>query len=73
MLLSVCCGFRNLDRTIIKLSLPMDVRGLMDEPWAVCGDFNIHRFLSEKRDCRSRNSAMRDFSDCIEDMDLIDL
>lgn len=25
-----------------------DVRGLMEGPWAVCGDFNTTRFISEK-------------------------
>lgn len=49
-----------------------DVRGLMDGPWAICGDFNVCKFPSEKRDCSKRNSAMREFSDCIEDMDLVD-
>ncbi|KAG5598653.1 hypothetical protein H5410_030023 [Solanum commersonii] len=49
-----------------------DVRGLMDGPWAICGDFNVCRFPSEKRDCSKRNSAMRELSDCIEDMDLVD-
>lgn len=48
-----------------------DVRGLMDGPWAICGDFNICRFPSEKGDCSKRNSAMREFSDYIEDMDLV--
>jgi len=50
-----------------------DIRGLMDGPWAVCGDFNVCRFPSEKKECNRLNSAMREFSECIEDMDLIDL
>lgn len=50
-----------------------DVRGLMDGTWAVSGDFNICRFPSGKKEGSRRNSAMREFSDRIEDMDLIDL
>ncbi|KAM3252928.1 hypothetical protein P3L10_006998 [Capsicum annuum] len=50
-----------------------DVRGLFDGPWAICGDFNVCRFPSEKRDWNKRNSAMREFTDCIEELDLIDL
>lgn len=39
----------------------------------MCGDFNITIYPSEKRNCRRRTPAMIDFSDFIEDMDLIDL
>jgi len=49
------------------------VRGLMERPWAVCGDFSVCRFPYEKKECNRLNSAMREFSECIEDMDLIDL
>ena len=50
-----------------------DVRGLMDGPWAVCGDFSVGRFPSVKKECYRLNSAMREFSECTEDMDRIDL
>ncbi|XP_070017166.1 uncharacterized protein [Nicotiana sylvestris] len=49
------------------------VRGLMEGPWAVCGDFNVTRYPSEKRECSRRSRAMVEFSDFIEDMELIDL
>nr|XP_016484663.1 PREDICTED: uncharacterized protein LOC107805183 [Nicotiana tabacum] len=49
------------------------VRGLMEGPWAVCGDFNVTRFISEKKNCRRRTRGMVEFSDFIEDMNLIDL
>lgn len=49
------------------------VRGLMEGPWAVCGDFNVTRYASEKRNCNRRTRAMLEFSDFIEDMELIDL
>ncbi|XP_047257605.1 uncharacterized protein LOC124889670 [Capsicum annuum] len=45
----------------------------MDGPWAICGDFYICRFPSEKRDCNRNTLAMKEFSDFIEDMELIDL
>ncbi|XP_070007559.1 uncharacterized protein [Nicotiana sylvestris] len=49
------------------------VRGLMEGPWAVCGDFNVTRYPSEKRECSRRSRAMVEFSDFIEDMEMIDL
>lgn len=45
----------------------------MEGPWAICGDFNIVRFPTEKRNCRRRSTAMVEFSNFIEDMSLIDL
>jgi len=50
-----------------------DVRGLMEGPWAICGDFNTTRYVSEKRNCNRRSRGMIEFSDFIEDMNLIDL
>ncbi|CAN4109981.1 unnamed protein product [Withania somnifera] len=49
------------------------VRGLFEGPWAVCGDFNVTRLPSEKKNCRRRTPAMVDFSYFIEDVDLLDL
>jgi len=50
-----------------------DVRGLFQGPWVVCGDYNVSRFVTEKRSCVRRTIGMREFSDFIEDMGLIDL
>ncbi|WMV55555.1 hypothetical protein MTR67_048940 [Solanum verrucosum] len=49
------------------------VRGLIEGPWALCGDFNVCRYISEKRICTRRTKGMKEFSDFIEDMNLIDL
>ncbi|CAN4119501.1 unnamed protein product [Withania somnifera] len=49
------------------------VKGLIKGPWAVCGDFNVCRFLSEKRNCQRRSNAMVEFSDTLQDLELIDL
>ncbi|XP_075095147.1 uncharacterized protein LOC142173453 [Nicotiana tabacum] len=49
------------------------MRGLVESPWAICGDFNVTRFSSEKRNCLRRSRAMVEFSDFIDDMNLIDL
>ncbi|XP_059284835.1 uncharacterized protein LOC132038130 [Lycium ferocissimum] len=49
------------------------VRGLMEGPWAVCGDFHATRFISEKRNCVRSTRGMREFSDFIEYMNLVDL
>uniref|UniRef100_A0A0V0HCT0 Putative ovule protein n=1 Tax=Solanum chacoense TaxID=4108 RepID=A0A0V0HCT0_SOLCH len=49
------------------------VRGLMEGPWVVCGDFNVCRFPTGKRNYQRRSTAMVEFSDFIEDLELIDL
>lgn len=49
------------------------VRGLMEVPWVVCGDFNVARFISEKRNCLRRSRGMREISDVIEELKLIDI
>ncbi|WMV34480.1 hypothetical protein MTR67_027865 [Solanum verrucosum] len=52
------------------------VRGLFSGPWVVGGgggNFNIVRFPSEKRNCTRFNKAMTDFTDFIEDAELVDI
>ncbi|WMV46346.1 hypothetical protein MTR67_039731 [Solanum verrucosum] len=49
------------------------IRGIIEGPWAVCGDFNVVRFISEKRNCERRTRGMKEFSDVIEDLKLVDL
>ncbi|KAG5628622.1 hypothetical protein H5410_000339 [Solanum commersonii] len=49
------------------------VRGLMEGPWAMCGDLNVSRYISEKKNCNRRTKGMREFSDFIEDMELVDM
>ncbi|CAN4125589.1 unnamed protein product [Withania somnifera] len=49
------------------------VRDLMEGPWAICGDFNIVRFPTKKRNFKRRSIAMVEFYDFIKDMNLIDL
>jgi len=49
------------------------IRGLIEGPWAVCGDFKEARYVSEKRNCIRRTIGMREFSDLIEDLNLVDL
>lgn len=48
------------------------VRGLMEGPWILC-DFNVPIFILEKKNCIRKTKGMREFSDFIEDMNLIDL
>ncbi|WMV55749.1 hypothetical protein MTR67_049134 [Solanum verrucosum] len=48
------------------------VRSLFTGPWVLGGDFNIVRYASEKRNCTRTSVYMNDFSDVIEDMELID-
>ncbi|WMV58070.1 hypothetical protein MTR67_051455 [Solanum verrucosum] len=49
------------------------IRGLIEGPWAVCGDFNEARYVLEKRNCIRRTIGMREFSDLIKDLNLVDL
>ena len=47
------------------------VRSVFEGPWAVCGYFNIIRYPSEKRNCKRRTLDIIEFSDLIEDMDMV--
>lgn len=49
------------------------IRGLIEGGWAVCGHFNVVRFISEKSNCLKRTKGMREFSDFIEYLKLIDI
>ena len=42
-------------------------------PWCCYGDFNVVRFLSERRGGSWLSQAMEKFSDFIEELNLIDL
>lgn len=48
------------------------IRGLWEGPWVVCGDFNINRFMVERRNSTRISPSMSDISEWIEDMELID-
>lgn len=48
-------------------------RGLFEWSWLVCGDFNKVRFPSEKKNCNRISRAMNEFSEFIEDVELVDL
>ncbi|KAG5586475.1 hypothetical protein H5410_046909 [Solanum commersonii] len=49
------------------------IRGIIEGPWVVCGDFNVVRFILEKRNCVRRTRGMKEFSDVIDDLKLLDL
>ena len=49
------------------------IRGLWSEPWCVAGDFNMIKFPSEHSRGGRLSSAMRRFSEVIEDLELRDL
>ena len=49
------------------------IRGLWHDPWCVGGDFNVVRFLEERRNCQRLLTSMRRFSQFIEEMCLKDL
>ncbi|CAN4114263.1 unnamed protein product [Withania somnifera] len=47
-------------------------RGLASGPWVLCRDFNTTRYPSEKKNCNRISKAMSNFSEFIEDMELVD-
>ncbi len=50
-----------------------DIRQQWVHPWCVFGDFNVIRFPSERLGCRRLSPPMLEFSDFIEDLNLVDL
>lgn len=49
------------------------INGIMSQPWAVGGDFNVLRFEEEKRGRAKNTTAMRELSKFIHELSLIDL
>ena len=49
------------------------IRGLGNDPWCICGDFNMIRFPNERRRGGRVSPSMRRFSEVIDDLDLRDL
>ncbi|XP_059292232.1 uncharacterized protein LOC132045677 [Lycium ferocissimum] len=41
-------------------------------PWVVGGDFNVIRYPIERTNCLRINGAMAEFSECIEELELVD-
>ena len=45
-----------------------DIKGLWSDPWCVGGDFYVVRLPSERRNCLNLSSAMRCFSEVIDEL-----
>lgn len=62
--LMVCAPNCKVERREVQNELGT-VGGLMDRPWAICGDFNMCKFSSEKKRKCQRSSSMIEFSDLL--------
>jgi hypothetical protein len=51
----------------------LGVRQRWNVPWCAIGDFNVVRFPSERLGCTSFSSAMMEFSNWIDQHNLVDL
>lgn len=47
-------------------------KGFFPMPLAVCGYFNTIRFPLKKKNCNRTNKPMTEFSEFVEDMELVD-
>lgn len=48
------------------------IRGIWEGPWVVCGDFNTTRFINERSNNFNLTRAMKEFSDIIQQLELVD-
>ncbi|WMV29117.1 hypothetical protein MTR67_022502 [Solanum verrucosum] len=48
------------------------MRSLCEGPWVVGGDFNVIRYPAERSNCSRINGTMTEFSECIEELELVD-
>lgn len=51
-----------------------EVRGVKNKvngPWTICGDFNVTRYRSERKNCNTINGSMSVLSACIEELEMI--
>lgn len=48
------------------------IKNGVDGPWAVCGNFNVTRYLAERSSCQRISGAMIGISACIEELELVD-
>lgn len=46
---------------------------VVEGPGVICGDFNVAKYISEKKNCTSRIKGMKELSDFIEEMKFVDL
>lgn len=49
------------------------IRGIWSDQWVIGGDFNVCRFEAKRYNCNRRTKAMRNFSEIISDLQLINL
>lgn len=47
-------------------------RSNWEGPWVVCGDFIVTRFVAERVNCHKLSGAMTEFSETINELELVD-
>lgn len=62
----------NSERNVLWLELA-SIKGLWSDNWVIGGDFNVCRYETERLNCTRRSRAMKNFSDLISNLELIDL
>uniref|UniRef100_A0A2N9EBT0 Reverse transcriptase domain-containing protein n=1 Tax=Fagus sylvatica TaxID=28930 RepID=A0A2N9EBT0_FAGSY len=71
-----CSGIYGPHSDGVRVSLwgeLVDVRQQWNVPWCAIGDFNVVRFPSERLGCNNFSPAMMEFSDWIDQLNLMDL
>jgi exonuclease III len=64
---------KGVDRKLLCMNLASMKTKVANNPWMICGDFNVVRSLAEKWGSKNLNSYEIEFGQCLNDLKVMDL